>query len=32
MEYWSDGPKGLFEISKILFKYSSLKYFDHIQN
>jgi hypothetical protein len=39
MEYWSDGPKGLFEISKLLFQYSntptlqysSLNYFDHIQ-
>jgi len=39
MEYWSDGLKKLFEISKLLFQYSnsptlqysSLKYFDHIQ-
>ena len=47
MEYWSDGQKGLFGNSKLLFQYSpgktgvcdntptlqysSLKYFDHIQ-
>ena len=39
MDYWSNGPNRLFEISKLLFQYSntpilqysSLKYFDHIQ-
>jgi|LGVE01.1.fsa_nt_gb hypothetical protein len=35
LEYWSDGPKGLFDISKLLFpklQHSSPTYWDRIQD